>query len=249
MRAIQLGLGLLSIGRTWGVANVPPPDEAAARRLIETAFDAGIRFFDTAPAYARSELILGRVLRDRLDLANNCTIATKMGEQWDAESQTSRVSHSWEDLIRSLDTSLNLLRRIDILQIHKANATNVTSDAVLAAIDYARSAGVRQFGVSVTDLETARLACESGQYAFVQLPFNSQNVAMKPVLELLQEHDIKPIVNRPFAMGAIANQAGSSPTNAFRFVRAHMTSGIVLTGTSRETHLLQNIAAFQAAVL
>jgi hypothetical protein len=31
---IELGLGLLSLGRTWGVRNVPPPSEVEAQRLI-----------------------------------------------------------------------------------------------------------------------------------------------------------------------------------------------------------------------
>jgi aryl-alcohol dehydrogenase-like predicted oxidoreductase len=35
---------------------------------------------------------------------------------------------------------------------------------------------------------------------------------------------------------------------AYKFVLEQMSSGVVLTGTSREEHLLQNVAAFQAVV-
>ncbi|UFZ04971.1 aldo/keto reductase [Bradyrhizobium ontarionense] len=248
MKAAELGLGLLSIGRTWGVSNVLPPDEVMAERLIETAFASGIRFFDTAPAYARSELILGRVLRRNPALAKDSLVATKMGEHWDERSQTSWVSHEREDLVRSLENSLSRLGRIDILQIHKASAANVGADAVLETLDHARTCDVRQFGVSVSDLETAELACKSGQYAFVQFAFNRQNEAMKPAFDLLAARGMRPIVNRPLAMGALANGEPASLAAAYKFVLEHMSSGVVLTGTSREAHLLQNVAAFQAAV-
>ncbi len=179
MQGWHLGLGLLSIGRAWGVRSVEPPPETAALALLEAACAAGIRFLDTAPAYGSSERILGKFLHANPHLRPTLTIATKMGEQWDAHTQTSHVSHTYDALSASLDASLRLLERIDVLQVHKATTENITSPAVLNVLERARSCGIRAFGASVSDPDTARLACRCGYYQYIQFPFNTENTSLQ----------------------------------------------------------------------
>ena len=249
MRSVELGLGLLSIGRRWGVNDVQPPDEEAALSLLEAAYSNGIRFFDTAPAYARSEAILGRALSSALLPQDRIKIATKMGEHWDAEKKVARAGHSFDELSRSLDRSMELLGRIDLLQLHKANAANVASHSTLKALDHASSMGIGAFGASVSDFETAAIACKSGCYEYLQFPFNINNRSLGTVFELLAKYKMKAIVNRPFAMGALI-QAGAekSPDELLRFITSMGFSGVILTGTSCVSHLVANIAAFRSAV-
>ena len=65
-QGVELGLGLVSLGRQWGVRDVDPPNEADAAALLECAVALGIRVFDTAPAYGSSEERLGRFLTSLL---------------------------------------------------------------------------------------------------------------------------------------------------------------------------------------
>lgn len=249
MHSVELGLGLLSIGRRWGVNDVPPPGEEAAISLLEAAYANGLRFFDTAPAYAASEAILGRALSGPRLPQNQITIATKMGEHWDATENIARPGHRYDELAWSLDNSMALLGRIDLLQLHKANASNVGSRDVLRAFDRARTFGIKRFGASVSDLETASIACKTGIYDFLQFPFNTSNRALAPIFELLAAHDMKAIVNRPFAMGALVQgDAEDAVDERFRSIVRMGFSGYVLTGTSSIAHLLANIAAFRRAV-
>ena len=62
LRVSELGLGCSSIS-----GGVFERDDAAARRLLERAFELGINFFDTADGYGygRSEELLGEVFRRR----------------------------------------------------------------------------------------------------------------------------------------------------------------------------------------
>ena len=62
---VQLGLGLIGIGKPWGHAPAPVPSEPEAIALLESAFAVGIRYFDTAPSYGDgvSEQRLGRFLK------------------------------------------------------------------------------------------------------------------------------------------------------------------------------------------
>ena len=211
MNTVELGLGLLSIGRPWGVRNVPPPPEADALALLKVACDEGIRFFDTAPAYGTSERLLGTFLNQNPSLRDTLTIATKMGEVWDASTGLSQVSHTVEDLTGNIDSSLQLLGPIDILQVHKSTKDTVVSDGVMKALDYAERCGIKEFGASISDIETACLACRSGRYQYLQFPFNSDNTHLLPVFEEADAHNVKIIVNRPLAMGKIAPIQTPSP--------------------------------------
>lgn len=248
MNTIELGLGLLSIGRPWGVRNVPPPPEADALALLKVACDEGIRFFDTAPAYGTSERLLGIFLNQNPFLRGALTIATKMGEVWDAFTGLSRVSHTVDDLTGNIDASLRLLGSIDILQVHKSTRDTVVSNGVMKALDYAESRGIKEFGASISDLETARLACRSGRYRYLQFPFNVDNVHLLPVFEEASAHNVKIIVNRPLAMGKIAADT-KAISEAYRFITRQKFDGIILSGTSSQTHLRENIAAFKANAL
>jgi aryl-alcohol dehydrogenase-like predicted oxidoreductase len=248
MAFVELGLGLLSIGRRWGVNNVLPPNESSALTLLETAYSHGVRFFDTAPAYADSETILGRALLSGILPRDQVIIATKMGEHWNAKENIARADHSYDELARSIDNSIELLGRIDLLQLHKANSSNVVAPDVLRALDRAISLGIKGAGASVSDLETANLACKSGRYQYLQFPFNMGNRSLEPIFELLMEHDMKAIVNRPFAMGALIQDSEKPADELFSFIISMGFSGVILTGTQSVTHLLANIAAFRSAV-
>ncbi|OWV82251.1 hypothetical protein ATY77_03165 [Rhizobium sp. R634] len=248
MCAVELGLGLLSIGRQWGVNRVLPPDEEAALLLIDTAYSKGVRFFDTAPAYARSEAILGLALSRSLLPRNQVTVATKMGENWDARDGVARPDHSFDALAKSLDRSLELLGKIDVLQLHKANASNVTSPDVFRAFDRAESMGAKKFGASVSDFETAVIACKSGRYEYLQFPFNFENQSLQPVFRMLAGYRMKAIVNRPFAMGALVQNDADKGEKLFRFILEMKFEGVILTGTSSSSHLQANIEAFWSAI-
>jgi len=231
---VELGLGLLSIGRPWGHRGEGPPPERDAFALLEKAAALGIRFFDTAPAYGTSEAIFGRFLRES---GAHAVVSTKMGEWWDSESGTSTVDHSYDALARSIDRSLERLGRIDILQIHKATAACLAARDVSRAVEYARECGIREFGASVSDLAAAQAASESGWCSYLQFPFNQANAALAPIFDL----GLKCILNRPLAMGAIQASA-----EAFAFIRRQAFEGVVLTGTKSTRHLVDNHAAFYA---
>jgi aryl-alcohol dehydrogenase-like predicted oxidoreductase len=235
---IELGLGLLSIGRTWGARSESPPPESEALALLEKAVSLGIRFFDTAPAYGASETILGRFLRWN----DHPFVATKMGEWWDAEKDASTVDHRYESLKRSIDRSLELLGRIDLLQVHKATVENLQSADVSRAIEHARACGIAHFGASVADVATAEAASRTGWCSHLQFPFNRANTSLAPIFPLARANGLKLLINRPLAMGGIPSSA-----DAFGFIRSQDFSGVVLSGTKSIAHLTENHAAFHAS--
>ena len=244
---LKLGLGLLSIGRAWGVTQSAPPDENEAQALLTKTLDLGISIFDTAPAYAESEARLGHFLSTlEPSVRPELTIMTKAGEHWDFERGSSFVDHSRDALIRSIDRSLSLLGAINVLQIHKATSDVVTHPDVIAAMDYARRCGVTAFGASVSDVEAGRLALESGLYDALQFPMNPSNASMAPLLPELEASGRTAIINRPFAMGGLlAGQPfEAAAAAAFRYIEEQLPRAVILSGTGKAAHLAQNVQAF-----
>jgi aryl-alcohol dehydrogenase-like predicted oxidoreductase len=245
---LKLGLGLLSIGRAWGVAQSAPPEENEARALLSKALELGITIFDTAPAYAESEARLGRFL-DTLEPSarHRLTIMTKAGEHWDFARGASFVDHSRDALIRSIDRSLSMLGTIDVLQIHKATSDVVTHPDVIAAMDHARRCGITTFGASVSDVEAGRITLDSGLYDALQFPLNMSSPTMAPLLPGLEASGRTAIVNRPFAMGGLlAGQPFDEAAGAaFRYIEEQLPRAVILSGTGKVAHLAQNVSAFR----
>jgi len=236
---IELGLGLLSIGRPWGHRRESPPPEDAALALLEAAVALGIRVLDTAPAYGASEAILGRFLSRPGAARDSLFISTKMGESWDPATGDSSVDHRYDALKASIDASLERLGRIDLLQLHKSTAQALVSPDVARAVDYAFSRGVRHFGASVSDLAAAEAATRTPWCSYLQFPFNRAHTTLSDIFPLARKKRLKLLINRPLAMGAIAASA-----DAFAFVTQQDFTGAVLTGTKSVAHLRENYAAF-----
>jgi aryl-alcohol dehydrogenase-like predicted oxidoreductase len=246
---VQLGLGLIGIGKPWGHAPAPVPSESAAIALLESAFDVGIRYFDTAPSYGDgvSEERLGRFLkRMPAGQRSQVTAATKFGEHWDRAAGVPYADHSFDALRRSLDESLARLGSIEILQLHKTTPQALASAEVARAWEYAQSLGIRRLGPSVSDAESGRLALEDGRYSVMQLPFNRENQAFSGIIDQAGARRMWIAVNRPFAMGAMVD-AGADKCEAFRFILQRDFQGVILTGTTSPEHLKENWRAFEEA--
>jgi len=244
---LVLGTGLIRLGRAWGVAGQGPLSAADGRRFVEGAIAAGVSYFDTAPAYGESEQILGSVLaglsgpeRARL------TIATKVGEHWVPDAQATMVDHSPGAVRASIERSLALLGRVDVLQVHKASAELLAGDMVAPMIDIMRSYGIACLGVSVSDMEAFRHARELGVFTHFQMPYNKESRGMeRAIASVGSDRRGVVVVNRPLAMGALAREGSDAVASAFAWLRARLPAGIILTGTANLKHLAMNARALQ----
>ena len=252
--SVNLGLGLIGIGRPWGYKRKPLPEPAEAFALLRAALDAGIRFFDTAASYGSSETLVGNFLRT-LDPAERdaVTVATKFGDHWEPGCPDSWMDHSYDALCRSLDRSFERLPKIDVLQVHRASLPVLGEPGVAKALEYARSRGIRVLGASVKEVPAAEAALADDRFSLVQIPFNQINSRMEPAFAMACERGKQVLVNRPFGEGRLlygegdAARGEAARVEALRFILARPFSGFILAGTSSPLHLQQNIAAFHVA--
>lgn len=244
---IQLGLGLIGIGRPWGHVPGEVPSEGEAISFLEYAFQLGFRYFDTAPSYGTSEARLGKFLNSLgASERRQLTIATKFGEHWDSAAQQAFVDHSYDALCRSLDRSAALLGKIDILQLHKTTPAVLASGDLARAWQYAASLGITEVGASVAGVDSARIAVD-GPYKVIQLPYNFVRREMGEIVDQAARRGMWVAVNRPYAMGSmIYDNPDVGKAEAFAFILQRAFTGVILTGTKCKAHLAENLAAFRA---
>jgi spore coat polysaccharide biosynthesis protein SpsF (cytidylyltransferase family)/aryl-alcohol dehydrogenase-like predicted oxidoreductase len=145
------------------------PAHDLARRTLEAALDAGIRFVDTAPAYGAAEELVGQVCARR-----DVEIATKLATPPEGWTSLDRKS-TRRAVTASVETSLKRLRRdrIELLQIHNATAAIISHGELPDALDDLRRRGdVISVGATVSTEEDALAVISAGVFHSVQVPYN-----------------------------------------------------------------------------
>lgn len=122
-------------------------DEKESRRIVDTAWDAGINFFDTANVYTEtlSETYLGEALKGRRDRA---VIATKVRGRMGPG--VNDVGLSRKHIMDAVDASLTRLQTdyIDLYQVHSWDADTPLEETLRALDDLVRQGKVRYIGCS-----------------------------------------------------------------------------------------------------
>ncbi len=159
-----LGLGCMSMTSGYG----PPADKNEMIRLMRTAYDRGVTFFDTAEAYGpfRNEELVGEALEP---IRNRVIIATKFGFDIDPDTgeRRSGTNSKPEHIKRVAEDALKRLRtdRIDLFYQHRVDP-NVPIEEVAGAVKDLIAAGkVKHFGLSEAGVshDSAR-ACRTANY-------------------------------------------------------------------------------------
>ncbi|NNF34959.1 MAG: aldo/keto reductase [Saprospiraceae bacterium] len=129
--ALKIGLGTAAIGRPEYI-NIRKDKKSSfsletfkreGMEMINTAYDLGIRYFDTAPGYGMAEQLLMEWSRGKTD--KNLEIATKWGYTYTADFQLEAKvhevkEHSLEKLNEQWKQSKSLLPLLTSYQIHSA---------------------------------------------------------------------------------------------------------------------------------
>lgn len=157
-----LGLGTAALGRPGylnlghgrdvGDARDVASMRLRAQEVLDTAFAAGVRYFDTARSYGRAEEFLASWLADREIGFDAVTVGSKWGYRytadWQVEAETHEVKdHSRSHLDHQWEESRSVLGdRLDLYQVHSVTPDSpVLSDR--RVLD--RLAELRETGTAV----------------------------------------------------------------------------------------------------
>ncbi|WP_326731014.1 aldo/keto reductase [Streptomyces phaeochromogenes] len=276
----HIGLGLAAVGRP-GYINLGRDTDLGENRSVETlrtrthelldaAYAQGVRYFDAARSYGRSEEFLAGWLNTRSDIGD-VVVGSKWGYTYTADWRTDAEAHEIKD--HSLATyerqraeSAELLGdRLDLYQIH-----SVTPDSP-ALIDkelHARLAEAAAQGLTVgfstsgpaqaDAIRTALAVTVDGEPLFrtVQSTYNVLETSAGPALAEAHDAGLTVIVKEgmangrladphaPDAVRAIAEEAGlGSDAVALALVLRQPWAGVVLSGAATALQLSSNLHA------
>jgi len=172
LRVSRIGLGLAALGRpgymTLGHAEDLQGNYdvaamyARAAAVLDAAWDAGVRYVDTARSYGRGEEFLSRWLASREIAPPAVVVGSKWGYTytagWRVDAETHEVKdHSLATLQRQVAESRALLgAQLDLYMIHSATlASGVLDDgAVIGKLAELRARGLK-IGLSLTGAKQA----------------------------------------------------------------------------------------------
>ncbi len=148
-----LGLGCMGLSFAYG----PASEKKEAIKLVQTAVETGVTFFDTAECYGpfTNEELLGEAL---LPFRNKLVIATKFGFK-DGDT-TKGLDSSPAKIKQAVEASLKRLRTdyIDLLYQHRVDPNVPIEDVAGTVKDLIAEGKVKHFGLSEAGVETIRKA-------------------------------------------------------------------------------------------
>lgn len=163
MKTVVLGKsGLVATKPSFGCLPLQRCDKEYAIKLLQAAYEGGIRFFDTANAYTDSEEKLGLALSD---VRSEIVIATKS------------AARDKDGVLAHIENSLKMLKTdyIDLFQFHQVPEMPDSGDAEGAyagALEAKRRGWIRHIGVTTHRVNVAEECIASGYFETIQFPFS-----------------------------------------------------------------------------
>ncbi|MER6134765.1 aldo/keto reductase [Streptomyces sp. NPDC001815] len=276
----HIGLGLAAIGRP-GYINLGRDEDLGADRTVESlrarthelldaAYAQGVRYFDAARSYGRSEEFLAGWLHARPGITD-VVVGSKWGYTYTAEWRTDAEAHEIKDhglatYRRQRAESAELLgERLDLYQIHSVTPDSpaLTDKELHAELAEAAARGLTvgfsTSGPAQADaIRTALAVTVDGEPLFrtVQATYNVLETSAGPALAEAHDAGLTVIVKEgmangrladphaPAAVRAVAQEAGlGSDAVALAHVLRQPWAGVVLSGAATAVQLASNLHA------
>jgi D-threo-aldose 1-dehydrogenase len=204
-------LGMVRLAFGTGPIGGPSVTDGGARAALETAWEGGIRHFDTAPAYGEAESRLGAVLsvlpRDAY------TVSTKVGRLSMTKSRPyepgapvdgeARFDFTADGVLASLERSLERLGTgtVDVVLLHDpdAHADQALEDALPAM----RELGVN-VGVGTTDVSTALRFVDHVDVVMIAGRWTLADRSGEGLLHACAARGVRVLAAAPFNSGLLA---------------------------------------------
>ncbi len=206
----RLVLGTAQLGMNYGIANrTGKPDFKTAEAIIRTAWEGGIREFDTAQGYGDSEQVLGEVFQS-LGISNDAKVISKLHPD---------LNHlRGNELRESLDKTLSNLKISSLygIMLHREELLKLWDKGLGENLHkFVKSGLVGQLGVSVYTPQKAIEALNTEGTSLIQLPSNllDRRFEKAGVFELAKKKEKQVYIRSIFLQGLLLLNSDEIPIN------------------------------------
>ncbi len=235
----KIGLG------TWQTFDVGSSASARAplREVLKLLDGNAV---DSSPMYGSSETVAGDLIAE-LGVRDRLFIATKV---W---------TSGREDGTAQMETSFRRLRVkvMDLMQVH--NLVDVGTHTKTLQ-QWKTEGRIRHIGIThytASAYAEVERWLKTGAYEFVQINYSlGEREAEKRLLPLAAERNVRVIVNRPFAEGALFRRTKGKPLPSWaadlgiaswaqyflKWIVSHPAITVAIPGTGRPDHMKDNLA-------
>lgn len=224
MQVSEIAFGCVEIGMPYGIGVNSAADmlfENQAIKLLQTAFQNGINFFDTARAYGSSENLIGKVFKAN---RNEVIIATKCNHFLDNSGKIPKYEGLKTIIKASLQESLNALQTdyVDVFMLHQADLNLLKNEDVQAVFTELKSSGqIRATGVSTYTNQQTEAAVDASCWDVVQVPFNLMDQRQEELFDKTQQNGIG-LVIRSVLLKGLLSEKGRNLHPALHKVEQHL---------------------------
>jgi aryl-alcohol dehydrogenase-like predicted oxidoreductase len=234
----------------WG----EPEDREECKRVLRRALELGINLIDTADSYGPevSERLIAETLYPYPD---ELVIATKGGltrpgpGRWVPDGRPEHLRAACEGSLKRLRVD-----EIDLYQFHRPDPKVPFEESVGALVQLKAEGKIRHIGLSNVTVNEVERAQKLTPIVSVQNRYSLIDRTSEPVLELASLEEMAFIPWNPLEVGEltraggvlaeIARRNGATPGQvALAWLLAHSPVMLPIPGTSKVSHLEENIAA------
>ncbi|MBT2626417.1 aldo/keto reductase [Bacillus sp. ISL-32] len=204
IEASRIGLGTWAIGGTmWGGT-----DEENAIKTIHAAFEKGITFIDTAPAYGfgQSEEIVGKAI-EQYGARNQVVLATKTALDWKYNQLYRHATRA--RIIEEIENSLKRLKTdyIDLYQVHWPDPLVPIEETAEAMKELYDAGKIRAIGVSNFSVEQMETFRAVAPIHAIQPPYNLfEREAEEDVLPYAREKGLTALLYGSLCRGLLTGK-------------------------------------------
>lgn len=205
----EIGLGTWQLGADWGDV-----DDSTAEKVLATAVENGVNFFDTADCYGAglSETRLGKFVKSQ---SEEVKIATKIGRfpqpGWPDNFSLDQFRKHTESSLKRLG-----MESLDLTQVHCPPTELLEKGDVFDWLRTLKQEGkIKHFGFSVESMEEAKICLQEKGVASLQIIFNVfRQKAIADIFEEAREKQVALIVRLPLASGLLTGKLNKNTSFA-----------------------------------
>lgn len=193
----EIGFGCMSL----------PQNQQEAGTIIDAAVSSGINYFDTADLYnkGKNEELVGNLLKPH---RQNIILATKVGNQWEPESEDVKWNATKSYITEQVHHSLRRLQTdyIDLYQLHGGMITDHIDETIEAFESLKKEGLIREYGISSIRPNVIKRYLEKSNIASIMMQYSLLDRRPEEYLEAIESAGRSVVTRGSLAKGMLTSE-------------------------------------------